>query len=120
MKPGTQPQGFTNIYADAYSTQQQSVEILYVASTSDLQLMRPDSMTENQLCYNVNYIWKDVRALNWSNVTVPCIEAVSGAKNMVELWRQTYSGFFNCVMNEPYIGNGLLYGALQLMKFIKQ
>lgn len=98
MKPGTQPHGFTTVNADAYSTQQ-SVEILYVASPSDLQLMRADSVAENQLCY----IWKYVRALNGSNVTLTCsIDGVSGAENMVELWRQPNSVFFNCLMNEPY------------------
>uniref|UniRef100_A0A0S7EYH5 LIN1 n=1 Tax=Poeciliopsis prolifica TaxID=188132 RepID=A0A0S7EYH5_9TELE len=71
------------------------------------QNMRADSMAEKLLCNDTTGFWNDVRALNRSAALLPnTIEGISGAHNIVDLWRQHYSALFNCVQNEPYgLGN---------------
>ena len=71
------------------------------------QVMRADSMAEKLLCNNLTDLWKEVRALNRGNTSLPCtIEGVSGADNIAELWRRHYSALFNCVKSDPYkVGN---------------
>lgn len=62
------------------------------------QGMRGDSMAENLLDNDVTVFWKEVKALNSNNTSLPCtIEGVSGGNNIAELWRQHYSELFNCV-----------------------
>lgn len=54
--------------------------------------MRADAVADIQLCNNVIGLWKEVRALNRNNTSLPCvIESVSGGDNIGERWRQHYS-----------------------------
>ena len=65
--------------------------------------MRADSLAEKLLEKDVTGFWKEVRALNKGSTLLPCsLEGVSGADNIVELWRQHYSALFNCVNSEPF------------------
>ncbi len=53
--------------------------------------------------HNITDFWKEVRTLNSCGISLPCIlDGVSGAENIVELWRQHYFRLFNCVQNELY------------------
>lgn len=72
------------------------------------QVMRADSMAKKLLGNDVTGFWKEVKALNRSNTSLPNnIEGVTlVACNIAELWRQHYSVLFNCIKSDPYeVGN---------------
>ena len=74
--------------------------------------MRADSMAAKLLGNDVTGFWKEVRALNRGSTSLPNnIGGVSGETNIAELWRQHYSGIFNCVSSDPYKVNIIDYSA---------
>lgn len=61
-------------------------------------------MAEKLLDNDATGFWKEVKALNRDNTSLPCtIEGVSGGDNKAELWRQHYSKLFDYVKSDPYI-----------------
>ena len=67
------------------------------------QALRANSMAEKLLDNNPTDFWKEVKKMNRANTALPCnIEGTSGAGNIAELWRQHYSGLFNCIQSDPY------------------
>ena len=65
--------------------------------------LRKESLAKKLSDCNVKEFWKEVRSMNNSNTPLPeVIDNVSGANNILKLWKEHYSNLFNILKKCKY------------------
>ena len=60
--------------------------------------LRKESLARKLVDKNPMEFWKEVKHMNASNAPLPtCIDGISGADNIAQMWRDHYSDIFNSV-----------------------
>ena len=60
--------------------------------------LRKESLDRKLVDKNPIEFWKEVKHMNASNTPLPtCIDGISGADNIAQMWRDHYSDIFNSV-----------------------
>ena len=62
--------------------------------------LRRDALANKLLHFTPDKFWEEIRLMNCAKATLPCsVDGVSGANNIVEMWRKHFQDLFNCLSN---------------------
>ena len=71
--------------------------------------LRKDSLAKKLSSCNTKEFWKEIRNINNSNAPLPeVIDNVSGANNILKLWKDHYSNLFNTLRRVSYDSNNFI------------
>ena len=71
--------------------------------------LRRESLAKKLTDCNSYQFWKEINSINSSNMPLPtAINGVTGAENILNLWKKHFFDLFNCIRGTSYNKNNLL------------